>query len=84
MAGNDGKTYVGKFMELFCNSYNFSSLSTGILEYKGMWDEDPDYNPWQGIESIEAGEGTDKVLIDGALYIVREGAVYNVTGMRVK
>lgn len=84
MAGNDGKTYVGKFMELFCNSYNFSSMSTGILEYKGMWDEDPDYNPWQGIESIEAGEGTDKVLIDGALYIVREGAVYNVTGMRVK
>ena len=86
LVGNDGKTYVGKFMELFCNSYNFSSIGTGVLSFKGMWDEDPDYNPWQGIEDIviEGDASTRKMLIDGQLYIIRENAIYNVSGQRVK
>lgn len=84
MVGTDGKTYVAKFLEEICNSFTWSSYESGLLQHFGMWDEDPDYNPWQGIEDIEAGEGTKKVLMNGVLYIVREGAVYTVTGMRVK
>ena len=86
LVGNDGKTYVGKFMELFCNSYDFSSMGTGVLTHKGMWDEDPDYDPYQGIEDIvieENGE-TRKMLIDGQLYIIRENAIYTISGARVK
>jgi len=87
LVGNDGKTYVGKFMELFCNSYNFSSMGTGVLDHKGMWDEDPDYVPEQGIENIATptdGKAT-KVLHEGVLYIAMpDGAIYNATGIRVK
>ena len=85
--GSDGKTYVAKFMELFCNSYNFSSMSTGLLDHKGMWDEDPDYIvPFEGVEEITPdAEKTIKVLRDGQLYIVMpNGAIYNAAGMRVK
>lgn len=86
LVGNDGKTYVGKFMELFCNSYNFSSMGTGILDHKGMWDEDPDYDPHQGIEDIVISNDTEvrKVLHDGQLYIIRDNAIYTVSGQRVK
>ena len=85
LVGDNGKTYIGKFMEMFCNSYNFSSMSTGILDHKGMWDEDPDYTPW-GVENIQSDkEQSTKVLRDGALYIVMpDGAVFNTTGVRVK
>lgn len=54
LVGNDGKTYIGKFMELFCNSYTFSSMSTGLLEHKAMWDEDPDYNPFDALIEVPA------------------------------
>jgi hypothetical protein len=88
LVGNDGKTYIAKFMELFCNSYNFSSMSTGLLDHKGMWDEDPDYNPFEeGIENIVSPDNSKaaKVLHEGALYIVMpEGAIFNATGVRVK
>lgn len=86
LVGNDGKTYVGKFMELFCNSYNFSSMSTGVLDHKGMWDEDPDYVPEQGIEDIQTPETqATKIMHNGTLYIVMpDGAIYNATGVRVK
>ena len=88
LVGNDGKTYIAKFMELFCNSYNFSSMSTGLLDHKGMWDEDPDYNPFEeGIENIVSPDNSNaaKVLHEGALYIVMpEGAIFNATGVRVK
>ena len=85
LVGDNGKTYIGKFMELFCNSYNFSSMSTGILDHKGMWDEDPDYTPW-GVEQVPSDQvQSTKVLRDGALYIVMpDGAVFNTTGVRVK
>ena len=83
----DGKTYVGKFMETFCNSYNYSTAGS-IRDHKGMWDEDPDYiaPELQGIESIQPSAiSSQKILHDGQLYIVRpDGAVYNATGARVK
>ena len=83
----DGKTYVGKFMELFCNSFNYSTAGSSIRDHKGLWDEDPDYVvPYQGIENIdvESNTGVRKMLIDGQLYILRDNAIYNVTGVRVK
>jgi len=86
IATEDGKTYVGKFMETFCNSYNYSTAGS-IRDHKGMWDEDPDYiaPDLQGFESIESSEnGVQKVLIDGHLYIIRGEAVYNLNGSRVK
>ncbi len=80
--GADGKTYIGKFMEQFCNSFNFSTYGS-IRDHVGMYDEDP--NALWGIENIDLSE-TDphKVMIDGILYIVRDGKVYNVQGSRVK
>ena len=87
LVAEDGKTYVGKFMETFCNSYNYSTAGS-IRDHKGMWDEDPDYiaPELQGIESIQPSAiSSQKILHDGQLYIVRpDGAVYNATGARVK
>ena len=87
LVAEDGKTYVGKFMETFCNSYNYSTAGS-IRDHKGMWDEDPDYiaPELQGIESIQPSAiSSQKILRDGQLYIVRpDGAVYNATGARVK
>ena len=81
----DGKTYVGKFMELFCNSYSYSTAGTGLYDHRGMWDEDPDYVVPFGIEDIVVpAEGTHKILHDGQLFIIRENAIYNVTGLRVR
>lgn len=83
----NGKTYVGKFMEVFCNSFNFSSYGAAYRDHKGMWDEDPDYiAPEQGIENIVIPtDKTEKILHEGQLYIVRpDGAIYNATGVRVK
>ena len=81
----DGKTYVGKFMELFCNSYNYSTAGS-IRDHKGMWDEDPDYIvPFQDIERVQDSElSIQKVLINGQIYIIRENAIYTIQGVRVK
>ncbi len=87
IVAEDGKTYVGKFMEMFCNSYNYSTAGS-IRDHKGMWDEDPDYIAPEmlGIESIQPSAiSSQKILRDGQLYIVRpDGAIYNATGVRVK
>lgn len=79
LVGNNGKTYVAKFMEMFCNSYNFSSMSTGLLDHHGMWDEDP-----QGIENIQLTDENHKVMVDGVIYIVRDGKLFTITGSRVR
>ena len=106
LVGEDGNTYVGKFMEQFCNSYNYSTAGSSIRDHKGMWDEDPDYvvpdDGGQGggqgeggqgeggqgdkdaLDQIEVSQGMSKVLVDGVLYIVRQGAIYTATGVRVK
>ena len=84
LVGNDGKTYIGKFMELLCNSYNYSSMSTGLLDHKGMWDEDPDYNPFQAIQNQKSEIKNHKYLKDGQLFILRDGKIYNAQGSLVK
>ena len=75
----NGKTYVGKFMEQFCNSFNFSSYGGAYLDHHGMWDEET-----QGIENIQITDELRKVLVDGQIYIVREGKIYTITGSRVR
>ena len=84
IVGADGKTYVGKIFEQFCNSFNFSTYGT-IRDHVGMWDEDPDYIPEQGIESIQNSNiRTQKVIENGVLYLIYNGAKYNIQGLRVK
>ena len=90
IVAEDGKTYVGKFMEVFCNSYNYSTAGS-IRDHKGMWDEDPDYiaPEQQAIDQPTSASSlkgrANKILRDGQLYIVRpDGAIYNATGVRVK
>ena len=88
LVGTDGNTYVGKFMETFCNSFNYSTAGSSIRDHKGMWDEDPDYiapEQPEGLESIHpSADSIRKVLIDGQIYILRGGAVYNLNGIRIR
>ena len=89
LVGTDGNTYVGKFMETFCNSYNYSTAGSSVRDHKGMWDEDPDYiaPELQGIESVQTDDDSataKKLLIDGQLYILHNGQMYNVQGTLVK
>ena len=91
LVGTDGNTYIGKFMETFCNSYNYSTAGSSVRDHKGMWDEDPDYiaPELQGIDQtpFPSGEGRGeavKLLIDGQLYILHNGQMYNVQGTLVK
>jgi hypothetical protein len=79
IVAEDGKTYVGKFMEQFCNSFNFSTFSS-IRDHHGMWEENP-----QGIENIQVPEeGTHKILHDGQIYIIRDSVIYTIQGTRVR
>lgn len=76
----EGKTYIGKIMEQFCNSFNYSTYSS-IRDHHGVWEEESQ----QGIENIQVPEeGTHKILIDGTIYIIRDKAIYNLQGARVR
>jgi len=83
----DGKTYVAKFMEMFCNSFNYSTYGA-IRDHVGMWGEDPDYNPFQAIDQIisqpDQTNNSQKLLKDGQLFIIRDGKTYNAQGTLVK
>lgn len=72
MVTTDGKTYVGKIFEQFCNSYNFSTYGASIRDHKGMWDEDPDYNPWDSVEEVLVEQGFDL-----------QTPMYNIMGVQV-
>jgi len=81
LVGNDGKTYIAKFMEMLCYSGNFDDYLAGNASYEGMFDEETT----QGIEQVIAtGENGKKFIMDGQLYILRDGKVYNATGVQVK
>lgn len=86
LVGTDGNTYVGKFMETFCNSYNYSTAGSSIRDHKGMWDEDPDYIAPQGIEeiAIQPSAFSQKVLIDGQIYIIRGNEKYSIMGIKLQ
>ena len=87
LVGTDGKTYVGRFMELMCSSGDFTNYASGNPSiHITLTDEDPDYIPYQSVENIVVpAEKAEKILHEGQLYIVRpDGAIYNATGIRVK
>lgn len=85
IVGNDGKTYVAKFMQEKCNSFSWSSYESGLLAHEGMWDEDPD-SPWEAIDQItnDKSQLSNKILRDGQLLIIRDGKTYNAQGALVK
>lgn len=69
--------------------FNYSTVGSSIRDHKGMWDEDPDYiapeQQQEGIESIQpSADSIQKVLIDGQIYILRGGAMYNLNGIRIR
>ena len=68
----DNETYVGKIFEQFCNSFNFSTYGQSIRDHKGMWDEDPDYNPFDSVEEVLVEQGFDL-----------QTPMYNIMGVQV-
>jgi hypothetical protein len=59
-------------------------MSTGLLDHKGLWDEEGGL-PW-GVEQIsqELRADSQKMIKDGQLLILRDGKVYNAQGALVK
>ena len=87
LVGEDGKTYIGRFMELKCSSGDFTNYAHGNPSNPiTLYDEDPSYfDQFEGIEEIVAtGQNGKKVLHDGQLLIIRDGKAYNVLGTPVK
>ena len=82
IVAEDGNTYVGKFMEQFCNSFNYSTYGS-IRDHHGMWDEEV-VGPSAIDNVIATGENGKKFILEGQLYILREGRIYNAQGALVK
>ena len=85
LVDTDGKTYVGRFMELECSSGGFTNYYNGAsVESITLYDEDPSYF-MQGIESVVAATPNGKkVLYNGQILIIRDGKAYNMLGTMVK
>ena len=72
LVGDDGKTYIGKFMELFCNSFSFSTYNNTYRDHLPMWDEDPSFTPFDAVEN--ASRNTELDL---------SKPMYNIMGVQV-
>ena len=85
LVDTDGKTYVGRFLELECSSGGFTNYYNGAsVESITLYDEDPSYF-MQGIESVVAATPNGKkVLYNGQILIIRDGKAYNMLGTMVK
>ena len=86
LVDENGKTYVGRFMELMCSSGDYTNYASGNpSNHITLYDEDPSYFAGQGIEEIVAGsQNGKKVLHNGQLLIIRDGKAYNALGTLVK
>ena len=69
-------------MEQFCNSFNYSTYGS-IRDHHGMWDEEA-VAPIAIDNIIATGENGKKFILNGQLYILREGRIYNAQGALVK
>lgn len=67
----EGKTYVGKIFEQFCNSFNFSTYGASIRDHVGMWEEEYDI--------IE--DGVENVLNEAGFDL--QTPMYNIMGVQV-
>ena len=72
--GDDGKTY--KFE---CTSEVYAYDVDNDYDEITLEDEET-----QGIEDIVLTEKAQKVSVDGAVYVIRDNKMYNVTGTRVR
>ena len=86
LVDENGKTYIGRFMELMCSSGDYTNYASGNpSNHITLYDEDPSYFAGQGIEEIVAGSRNGKkVLHNGQLLIIRDGKAYNALGTLVK
>ena len=71
--GDDGKTYI---VEAECGTIAYN--------YETEEDIELDDEISQGIEDIVLTEKAQKVVVDGAVYVIRDNKMYNVTGTRVR
>ena len=80
----NGKTYIGRFMELECSSGDFANYAYGnAVQSITLYNEDPSY--FQGIEEVAAATPNGKkVLYNGQILIIRDGKAYNMLGTMVK
>ena len=87
LVDENGKTYIGRFMELMCSSGDFTNYAAGNpSNHIDLVDEDPSYfYPTEGIEEVVAATPNGKkVLYNNQLLIIRDGKAYNVLGTLVK
>ena len=65
------------------NTYAFSTAS-GDMEARFIISATPISKVPTGIENGEAGKNVHKLLIDGILYIIRNGRMYDATGVMIR
>ena len=75
LAAGDRVTVVGKLKNNFYNDANSAQTDAGA-EVTVDWKA--------AIENITLTEEVNKVIVDGVLYIVRDGKIYNVQGVQVR
>jgi hypothetical protein len=72
MSGKSEKDFKG-------NENATCTISAGNNKYYAYFEEDE-----QGLDAIQTSTEVRKVMVDGTLYIIRDGKVYNANGLRVK
>ncbi len=89
----DGDNYhfVGQFLGENGKTYKFSATvayddvySVDVTDEDNPKSIDLDDEISQGIEDIKLTEKAQKVVVDGAVYVIRDNKMYNVTGTRVR
>jgi uncharacterized Zn ribbon protein len=75
LAAGDRVMVVGKLKNNFYNDKNSAQFATGA-EVSVMWK--------QAIEQIVLTEKVNKVIMNGAVYIVRDGKLYDLRGAQVR
>jgi hypothetical protein len=75
LAAGDRVLVVGKLKNNFYNDKNSAEVVRGS-HVSVMWK--------QAIENIVLTEKVNKVLMDGVIYIVRDGKLYNLQGAQVR
>ena len=86
LVDEDGKTYVGRFMEQMCSSGDYTNYAHGNpSNHITLYDEDPSYFEGEGIEEVAAATPSGKkVLYNGQILIIRDGKAYNMLGTLVR
>ena len=66
-------------------TFYYFTVPSGEEVDPGTGGEDPDpENPEEGIEHIALTKQAQKVVVDGAVYIIRDNKLFNLQGARVR